>query len=796
MIIDQKKTKDNSEFSISDAFKEYEMQPVWLCSINKKPVSPHTGNSIGFNKLENWGTFAKVCDYIKQHSDEEICPAIVVSELTGDLICLDLDHVINGDGIVSSWALEVLEKFDSYVERSLGGDGFHIFARGKRPGTKTVKNFPNGEKLEIFDCQGSPKPIRMSFDIMEGKVEILNKQSEIDELYNKYFQEHKSDAHFQKLQSPEMTDEEIIEKLNRAKNREKFKSLFELGDTSIYGGDDSATDQALVNLIAFYTQDFDQIDRIFRVSKLVRDKWKNREDYRKSTIQKALDGLKGVYGASFPVESLEVILKSNTLMNMKFPTEVLPAVLRDVTIRISSASGGDPAICGTAAQALSAIALQKKVKVVEKTSPKLVHYPAFFHAVIGNSAEARKTANTNPLLAPFEKYHLVKKEEYDLKLNEYRSAKQIAKKMKGELERDESLTLPQKARQAADIDAKVEELKPPYYRLFTTDATAQAFVMRLGETDGCYSIFSTDAGDIIDYIIGSKQSGTNDMIFVKLVTRDHIHVDRVGPERIGVSIDIPDPCGNIFLMTQEERWNRFNTHPRLKGSGLLGRNHPVIISPRETGYIEDEISRDEGLTEGEIQNWEKFVVKLLEFEGQVDLKLSKGAQQKRREFNNVLQNTVGICQENHDVADIIHRAVSESVKRAALYHICDHWDSLSNVPIEIPEETYVRAVVMQKFYLSQAITSRRQTLGKSMESRLKAFVEKWISKSEKNKQYAGAVSRRQLQQYLNVSKEEIDEFLKELVEADVVESHQIPGTKKVRYKLDATKAQRYLSEVE
>lgn len=795
MSIDKNKSNGNPVFKLPKVFKEYENQPVWLCSINKKPISPISGSSLAFNKSKSWGTFQQACEYIKQHPEEEIYPAIVISEMTGDLLCLDLDHVISDEGNISLWAQEVLQKFDTYTERSLGGDGFHVFAKGKRPGLKTVKNFDGGEQIEIFDCQSSPKPVRLSFDMVNKRDQILNCQTEIDGLYHEYFQDAELGGGTLQLQSPKMSDEEIIHKLYQAKNCDKFRSLFENGDISPYGGDHSAADQALVNLIVFYTQDSGQIDRIFRESKLVRGKWKDRADYRKSTIQRALNGHKEVYGGLSHVIAMGVRLEGDNSSDNPFPIEVLPSVIRDVAIRISTDSGSDPAISGTAVQSLSAIALQKNVEVIEKLSPKLIHYLTFIHTVIGNSAEARKTANTNPLLYPFEKYHAEKKEEYDLKMREYLSAKKMAKKMKESIEKEEGLTLQQKAHEAAEIDAKVELLKPPYYRLFTTDATAQAFVMRLGETDGCYSMFSTDAGDIIDYIIGNNQSGTNDMLFVKLVTRDQIHVDRVGPDRSGVSIDIPDPCGNVFFMTQEERWNRFNTHPRLRGSGLLGRNHPVIISPREKGYIEEETSEEPSPIDKEREGWDKFVAKLLEFEGHVELSLSKDAQQKRREFNNALQNTVGINQENHDVADIIHRAVSESVKRAALYHICDHWDSLEDISLEIPEQTYVRAIVMQKFYLSQAITSRRRILGKSVESRLRSFLQRWVKKSQVEEGYAGIVSRRLLQQYLNVSKDEIDEFLKELVEADVVELRQVPGARKERYALDLTKAKYYLTGV-
>src|SRR5699024_905863 len=46
-------------------------------------------------------------------------------------------------------------------------------------------------------------------------------------------------------------------------------------------------DQALCNLIAPYTQDYEQIDRIFSNSGLYRDKW-DREDYKINTIEKAV----------------------------------------------------------------------------------------------------------------------------------------------------------------------------------------------------------------------------------------------------------------------------------------------------------------------------------------------------------------------------------------------------------------------------------------------------------------------------------------------------------------------------
>ncbi len=85
-------------------------------------------------------------------------------------------------------------------------------------------------------------------------------------------------------------DETIIEKCRAAENAAKFEALFDHGDVNTYhGGDDSAADLALVSMLAFYTQDPDQLEGIFSASALgQREKWRRRSDYRERTIRKAL----------------------------------------------------------------------------------------------------------------------------------------------------------------------------------------------------------------------------------------------------------------------------------------------------------------------------------------------------------------------------------------------------------------------------------------------------------------------------------------------------------------------------
>ena len=96
-------------------------------------------------------------------------------------------------------------------------------------------------------------------------------------------------------------DEAIVEKCRGAANAAKFSDLYDHGDVHAYhGGDDSRADLALLGILAFYTQDQTQLERIFSSSALgQRDKWR-RADYREKTIRRALSDLGETY--SWPEE--------------------------------------------------------------------------------------------------------------------------------------------------------------------------------------------------------------------------------------------------------------------------------------------------------------------------------------------------------------------------------------------------------------------------------------------------------------------------------------------------------------
>ena len=133
-------------------------------------------------------------------------------------------------------------------------------------------------------------------------MEIPERQAEIDALTRKYLTDPEpepsgnGDRPHHAGPPPELSDEAIIDLCRKAKNAAKFSNLYDAGDTSLYEGDDSRADQALASILAFYTQDAVQLEQIIDGSALGRrPKWRNRQDYRRRTINKALHNLGETY---------------------------------------------------------------------------------------------------------------------------------------------------------------------------------------------------------------------------------------------------------------------------------------------------------------------------------------------------------------------------------------------------------------------------------------------------------------------------------------------------------------------
>lgn len=206
----------------------------------------------------------------------------------GNTCGIDLDHVIDSNGEIETWAGEVLEKFKgTYIEKSVSGDGFHIFCKGVAP--HCGKAGP-ANRLEMYD---KARYFTLTGHLAGDVASLTDQQAAIDWLHAAYFIEKGKDKAEAKTSAPAAanapqnesfgTDEEILQICN---SKTEFVKLYQ-GDYEGYPSQSEA-DQALCNKLSYYTIDAEQINRLFQGSGLMRDKW-DRDDYRENTIAKAIN---------------------------------------------------------------------------------------------------------------------------------------------------------------------------------------------------------------------------------------------------------------------------------------------------------------------------------------------------------------------------------------------------------------------------------------------------------------------------------------------------------------------------
>lgn len=116
--------------------------PHWTFEKDKVPCD-RKGNSTGWNNPEKWYEFADVREYWEKHRSRLQCHGIDGigfilgrDDSQGDrqIIVIDLDECRDPvSGWISSWALKLLKKLNSYTEISKSGTGFHVVFYGKLP---------------------------------------------------------------------------------------------------------------------------------------------------------------------------------------------------------------------------------------------------------------------------------------------------------------------------------------------------------------------------------------------------------------------------------------------------------------------------------------------------------------------------------------------------------------------------------------------------------------------------------------------------------------------------------------
>jgi putative DNA primase/helicase len=265
----------------------------------KVPINPRTGRRADSTNPSTWGTFEEALAYSQTHQLDGMGYVLTPDDpYTGT----DIDDAFDPEtGSLTEPAVELVEKLNSYTEISPSASGVKALVRGKKSVSR-CKGTYRGGKVEVYD--------RERFFALTGAVlagmpaEIADRQEQLDQVCALVFPAKAGKDRRQKQQTATkpataennshpatLTDEEVLRLANCAANGDKFRRLW-TGFISDHDDDDSRADCAICTLLAFYTRDKRQIDRLFRQSGLMRDKWDSRRGsrtYGEMTIDAALD---------------------------------------------------------------------------------------------------------------------------------------------------------------------------------------------------------------------------------------------------------------------------------------------------------------------------------------------------------------------------------------------------------------------------------------------------------------------------------------------------------------------------
>lgn len=212
---------------------------------------------------------------------------------TAPFVFVDLDACVNPTtGEIVDWARTFIEHLNSYTEISASGTGIHILVLSSQP--------PQGGcrkgRIEIYS---KGRWAAMTGNHVAGTPDdLVDRTEELLAFHRVVFGEPTKSQTPPKSGLPNvvaLSDDVIINRARTARNGARFRQLF---DEPPIRENHSEEDFELCRMLAFWTGgDAERMDRLFRRSALMRDKW-HRTDYRERTIAHAIETCGDTYGAN------------------------------------------------------------------------------------------------------------------------------------------------------------------------------------------------------------------------------------------------------------------------------------------------------------------------------------------------------------------------------------------------------------------------------------------------------------------------------------------------------------------
>lgn len=272
----------------------------------KVPYNPRTGQLAKTNDASTFSDFGTAMKAYAMGGWDGI--GYRVSEGIG---AIDIDHCIREDGSLNDVAASILAFLpDAYFERSPSGTGLRGFFRLSPDFAydKTVYYINNRQHgLEVYLPGTTNRFVTVTGDTYRTGTVTRNDEA-LQNLLDTFMKRKMQVSNKTVEPCSYLTDEQVIEHASRSESGEKFKALMEGRWEEGYDSQSDA-DMALVSILAFWCGNVEeQIDRIFRTSGLMRDKWDRQtgeQTYGSITIRNAVSTNDTIYTPIRDTESAE-----------------------------------------------------------------------------------------------------------------------------------------------------------------------------------------------------------------------------------------------------------------------------------------------------------------------------------------------------------------------------------------------------------------------------------------------------------------------------------------------------------
>ena len=292
----------------------------------KMPYNPANGDRARINDLRTFADFKTTLMAYAMGGYDGI--GIAVGSGIG---AFDIDHGIREDGTLNDTAAAVLSIFPTaYVEKSPSGKGLRGFFGVPEDFVydKTVYYINNRSKgLEVYMPGATNRFVTVTGDVYRTG-EIPNDETAMTTLLDSLMKRNKQVQNTQLRHHSYLDDDAVIAHAEEANNGDKFKRLF-AGDWEDLYDSQSDADMALLSILAFWCGcDEEQMDRIFRTSGLMRDKWDRRQagtTYGAISIRNTVNTCAAVY---VPVNAQDIVDEEFTNLD---PDSKSPEFQPDIT---------------------------------------------------------------------------------------------------------------------------------------------------------------------------------------------------------------------------------------------------------------------------------------------------------------------------------------------------------------------------------------------------------------------------------------------------------------------------------